>query len=132
MDQLDSTPCFVYRRTEMQDVREATFALSRTGGTTTRRAVASVGKPGANAEDQMAMVLVREGSEMHKFKQDCIRRAGAEAEALLAAERARIEETIRGSQREEHQTVAHVRKDRRNFLAHQGSPYRDHIGMAAR
>lgn len=46
---------------------------------------------------------------MYELQEDRIRRTATEAEALLAEKRARVNDTICGSLREEHRAVAHLR-----------------------
>lgn len=69
---------------------------------------------------------------MYEIQEDRIRRTAAETTARLAEERSRVEESIRASQREEHQVAACSREETRGFAAHESSSYQDHTELATK
>lgn len=56
---------------------------------------------------------------MYELQEDRIRRSAAEAEALFAEERTRVEHASRESRREEHHAVERLWEEALGFVAHE-------------
>lgn len=60
---------------------------------------------------------------MYELQEERIRRTAAEADTLLFEDRVRVENTLRDSRHEEHQTMERMRQEARSFVVHESNAF---------